>query len=110
MIFPIDFASHFCMRFYAKSEAKPPPGEEGSAAAEGRPGLRKSEKTMPGGAGVCTGCTFHFLRSGALVREINIVNLLYNSCESYEVTQQVFILCRQLYSTMCLYMIMYEHM
>ena len=93
MLFRIDFASDFCMRLYAKSEAKLPPRGEGRAARGYGRALSKSEKTMPGGAGASTGCIFHFLRACALVREINIVNLLYNSCESYEVTEQVFYNC-----------------
>ena len=90
MIFRIDFASEFCMRFLQKSEAKPPPRGEGPAAGGDGRGLSKSEKTMPGGAGASTGCIFHYLRSCAPAREINIVNLLYNNCKSYEVTEQVF--------------------
>ena len=90
MIFRIDFSIGFCMRFWAKSRAKPPPKGEGPAAGGYRRALGKSEKTMLGGAGACTGCIFHFLRSCALARYINIVNIIYNNCKNYEVTEQVF--------------------
>ena len=90
MMFRTDFASDFCMRFYAQSGAKPPPRGEGRAAEGTGRELSKSEKTMPGGAGARTGCIFHILRACALTREINKVDLLYNNCKSYEVTEQVF--------------------
>ena len=34
-------------------------------------------------------CTFHYVRSCAPVRDINYVNILYNNCKSYEVTEQL---------------------
>ena len=76
--------------FSSETEGGTPPREEGSAAEEKGRELGKSEKTRLGGAGASTGCIFHYLRSCAPAREINIVNILYNNCESYKVTVQVF--------------------
>ena len=78
------------MRFLAKRRGGPPQRGKGRLRGVTSRALGKSEKTMPGGAGARTGCIFHFLRSCAPAREINIVNLLYNNCKSYEVTEQVF--------------------
>ena len=64
---------------------------QGPAAGRGDAAPGFIEKTRFRGAGACTGCILRTLRSCALVREINEVNvnLLYNNCESYEVTEQL---------------------
>ena len=80
----IGFYTHF-----VAFRGGPPPRRKGRRRGVTTRALGKSEKTRLGGAGACTGCILHTLRSCALVREINEVNLLYNNCESYEVTEQL---------------------
>ena len=88
--FPHRIRERFLPAFWSETWT-PPPRKKGRRRCTTTRILGKSIISSQNGPFSWTGCIFHVVCACAPLRDINIVNLLYNNCTSYcKVTVEVF--------------------